>query len=112
MAMEAEEKSRDLAQKVAQATYEQLASQIEADIILLRKQLPTPKCQAVETALDMKYARERQMILANKFIDNLFNIYGYHFGIPFLNSTNQTPLLLCVSWVLSQGRAMSSSRTG
>ena len=60
MALEAEERSRELAEKVNEATFEQIHAQITSDLELLRSKLPTNVSQAVETARDMKYCRERQ----------------------------------------------------
>ena len=76
---EADERKMELAKKVESATFEQIEAQISDDMDLLRKELPTPVSQAVETARDMKYVRERQALLAlnfsrNKsFIENLGN---------------------------------------
>lgn len=57
---EHEAKVQEMAAKVAQATLDQLKSQLEADMVKLRLQLPSKKTQAVETALDVKYVRDRQ----------------------------------------------------
>ena len=64
---EADERKIELAKKVESATFEQIAAQISDDMDLLRKELPTPASQAVETARDMKYVRERQGLLALNF---------------------------------------------
>ena len=60
MALEAEERSRELAEKVEQATYDQIHAQIMSDLELLRCKLPIKVSQAMETSQDMKYCRERQ----------------------------------------------------
>ena len=56
-----EEKAQVLAQKVAQATLAQLLGQLEGDILKLRSALPTRASQAMETALDVKYVKDRQL---------------------------------------------------
>eukprot|EP00438_Fugacium_kawagutii_P021571 Skav212155 [mRNA] locus=scaffold754:104394:116972:+ [translate_table: standard] len=59
VAMEKEEKAHLLAQKVAQATFEQMKNQLELDVALIREKLPKVS-PAMETALDMKYVKDRQ----------------------------------------------------
>ena len=66
LADEAEERKAELAKKVESATFEQISAQIADDLTLLRAELPTPVSQAVATALDMKYIRDRQMTPAFK----------------------------------------------
>lgn len=56
-----EEKAQALTQKVAQATLAQLVGQLEGDILKLRSVLPNRASQAMETALDVKYVKDRQM---------------------------------------------------
>ena len=67
MALEAEERSRELAEKVEAATFEQIQAQLTSDLEILRSKLPTKVSQAVETAQDMKYCRERQRIFVIVF---------------------------------------------
>ena len=62
VAMENEAKAQVLAQRVAKATFEQLKNQLELDIALINQKLPKVS-PAVETALDMKYVKDRQLIL-------------------------------------------------
>ena len=62
VAMENEAKAQVLAQRVAKATFEQLKNQLELDIALINEKLPKVS-PAVETALDMKYVKDRQLIL-------------------------------------------------
>ena len=57
---EHEAKAQEHAARVMQATLDQLRSQLEADLVKLRSQLPSRKSQAMETALDVKYLRDRQ----------------------------------------------------
>lgn len=64
LAIDQEEKQRALAEKVAQATFEQLSSQVRSDIAVVRSKLPAPVSAARETAADMKYLRDRQLSLA------------------------------------------------
>ena len=60
MASEAEERSREAAAKVDAATFEQIDAQLTADLELLRAKMPKPVSQAVATAQDMKYCKDRQ----------------------------------------------------
>lgn len=60
--MESEEKAQALAQKVAKATFEQIKNQLEEDIVLIKAKLPKVS-PAMETALDMKYVKDRQLKL-------------------------------------------------
>lgn len=60
LSVEAEEKQMQLARKVAQATLEHLEEQIKADVQNLRSQMPSQAHADQETALDMKYVRDRQ----------------------------------------------------
>ncbi len=60
LSAEAEEKQMQLARKVAQATFEQMEDQIKADVEHLRSQRPSQADADQETALDMKYVRDRQ----------------------------------------------------
>ena len=62
--LEKEEYQRELAQKVMAATLDQLVSQIQGDMKLLEEQLPTKQMAAMETALDMKYVKDRQKFFA------------------------------------------------
>ena len=62
VAMENEAKAQVLAQRVAKATFEQLKNQLESDIALINEKLPKVS-PAMETALDMKYVKDRQLIL-------------------------------------------------
>ena len=59
-ALEQEEKAQELAQKVARATLDQIKGQLESDLARIRSQLPTKESRTRETALDMKYLKERQ----------------------------------------------------
>lgn len=64
LSLEHEERQRELAQKVMAATLDQLRSQIQSDMKLLEEQLPTKQMAAMETALDMKYVKDRQKSFA------------------------------------------------
>lgn len=57
---EHEARAQEHAARVMQATLDQLKSQLEADLVKLRSQLPSRKSQAMETALDVKYVKDRQ----------------------------------------------------
>ena len=78
MASEAEERSKELEAKVEKATFEQIESQLQADLCLLREKLPGKVCQAVETALDMKYVRDRQRIFG--FTQKCFILFAFSFA--------------------------------
>ena len=56
-----EEHAQALREKVQRATLEQVKDQLEADFRLLRASLPTRDSQAIETAKDMKYMKDRQL---------------------------------------------------
>ena len=58
--LEQEEKAQELAQKVARATLDQIKGQLETDLARIRSQLPTKESRTRETALDVKYLKERQ----------------------------------------------------
>ena len=61
---EREEKAQELARAAQEATFKQLEIQIQSDCEVLRKRLGSGQDQAVETAKDLKYVRERQQIHA------------------------------------------------
>lgn len=63
VAIAAEEKQRELAAKVAQATWEQLESQLDADIAAIISQTPSKASADAESALDMQYMKTRQQFL-------------------------------------------------
>ena len=60
---EQEERAHLLAQKVAQATFDQIKAQVEADVQKIRATLPSKDSQALQTAKDMKYVKDRQLNL-------------------------------------------------
>ena len=62
MAIEEEENEQQarLAKQVREATFAQLETLIWADVEKIRHQKPEKNMEAVETALDLKYIRERQ----------------------------------------------------
>lgn len=66
MASEAEERGREAAAKVDAATFEQIDAQLTADLELLRAKMPKPVSQAVATAQDMKYCKDRQRTCAQQ----------------------------------------------
>ena len=63
-ARELAQKDQELAEKVAQATLEQLQSKIEGDMKTLKDFLPNPEKEALETNKDMQYLQQRQRTLA------------------------------------------------
>lgn len=64
LARELEEKDRELAERVAEATLAQLKSQIITDMEILKQLLPSPDKEAHEASLDIKYLQKRQQTLA------------------------------------------------
>lgn len=67
-ARDVEEKNRELAERVAAATMDQIRAKLEADFEELKKHVPSAEKEAVETALDMKYLQERQMTLVEQLL--------------------------------------------
>ena len=67
LAAELEERDRELNARVMQATFEQVNSKLAADIETLKKAVPTAEKEARETALDVKYVKDRQMMLVTYF---------------------------------------------
>ena len=65
---EMEEKERELAAKVADATLNQLKAKIEADFEILQGMVPTAAKEAAEAGKDLKYLKERQMILGFHYV--------------------------------------------
>ena len=61
---ESEEKSRELAEKVAAATIEHIRHKFESDLAVLRERVAGAGATAKEAALDAKYLSQRQMTLA------------------------------------------------
>jgi len=63
---EQDERKRQLAERVLKATYDQLREQLDEDLEKIRRSLPSANAQAAETAMDMKYIRDRQKRLVSK----------------------------------------------
>ncbi len=63
---EQDERKRELAERVLKATFDQLHDQINDDLAKVRQSFPSANAQAVETAMDMKYIRDRQKRLDSK----------------------------------------------
>lgn len=62
-AAELEERDRELAMRVADATLEQIKSKLEVDMKVLEEAVPTASKEAKEAQLDLKYLKDRQKIL-------------------------------------------------
>ena len=60
--MAQEDHAKALQEKVQRTTLEQVKDQLEADFRALRASLPTRDSQAIETAKDMKYMKDRQLL--------------------------------------------------
>lgn len=61
---EVEQRDREIAEKVAAATLEQMDYKFQQDLEKLRSRLPSKDQEAKEAALDSKYLSQRQAILA------------------------------------------------
>ena len=61
---EKEAAAQALAKEVARATLAEIQGMFDRDLDILKKKLPSKPEQAVESALDMKYLRERQLSLS------------------------------------------------
>ncbi len=57
-----DQKNKDLAEKVQAATMEHIKSKLDDDLATLRARIPSSAAEALETAKDQKYLRDRQMI--------------------------------------------------
>lgn len=60
MREEKEQRASQLQREVEEATFKQIKAQILADTAILREKLGSQTDQAVETAKDLKYVRDRQ----------------------------------------------------
>lgn len=74
---EKEAAAQALAKEVARATLAEIQGMFGRDVDILKKKLPSKPEQAVESALDMKYLRERQLSLSHV---NLFQVVGTLFA--------------------------------
>lgn len=61
---EADQAKDRLARDVAKATLAQMEALFQTDLQILQAKLPHPRDAALESALDMKYLRQRQAMLA------------------------------------------------
>ena len=86
---EKEASAQALAKEVARATLAEIQGMLDRDMDILKKKLPGKPEQAVESALDMKYMRERQLSFSCM---KLFQVVGTFFfatlqpltlGLPF-----------------------------
>ena len=57
---EIDDKNAELAEKVESAKLEQIVLQFEQDMEQLKKRVPTAETEAIETAKDQLFLRERQ----------------------------------------------------
>lgn len=69
---ELEAKEKDLAEKVANATLEQLQAKVAADMEILKMHLPSKEKEAHEAALDVQYLRTRQQRLSKNRTQKIF----------------------------------------
>ncbi len=61
---EKESKAKKLAEEVARASFAHIQMQVNDDLEHIRKAMGDATSQAVETALDLKYMRDRQKKLS------------------------------------------------
>ena len=73
---EKEASAQALAKEVARATLAEIQGMLDRDMDILEKKLPGKPEQAVESALDMKYMRERQLSFSCM---KLFQVVGTFF---------------------------------
>lgn len=73
--IEQEKRAAELSERVNAATLEQLEARISADFALLKKIAPSAEKDAKEAHLDMRYLRERQLMLI--VIPTNFGFYGF-----------------------------------
>ena len=92
VASEQEERRQALAQKVMAATMEQIKGQLEDDISKTRATLPTRMTQTAETALDMKYLRDRQKNFGNDIINEVFSDTAFQVFLQFSELEGSTML--------------------
>ena len=59
-----EEADEKLAQEIREADLKQIMAKLEGDLVLLKDRIPSEAKQALETAKDMKYLRDRQQHFA------------------------------------------------
>ena len=57
---EKEERQAELRKEVARVNFKQVSEMFQSDMKVLQENLPGPREAATETALDMKYLRDRQ----------------------------------------------------
>ena len=74
MQKEVDEKNAALAEKVESAKLEQIQLQFEQDMETLKKRVPTPEVEAMETAKDQMFLRERQRT-SNKNISQIVCLF-------------------------------------
>ena len=60
---EIEERDRELAEKVASASLEQIKLKFDADMAVLKQHVPSKEKESQEAALDIKYLQKRQKML-------------------------------------------------
>ena len=111
-----EQRSQELARAVAEATFKQLEAQIESDWAVLRAQMGSCEDQAVQTAKDLKYVRDRQQNhVKNQTKSTLFIYFDDSRSVAALQ-----PILIrkChattkyLKHISDQGRAKSMWRSG
>lgn len=121
VASEQEERRQALAQKVMAATMEQIKGQLEDDISKTRATLPTRMTQTAETALDMKYLRDRQKNFGNDIINDVFSDTAFQVFLQFSELEGSTMFTECFffngyglppSCNVCSGRARTLLKTG
>jgi hypothetical protein len=77
-----EQESKALARQVSEANLAQVKAMVEMDISLLREKLPGKKEALINHELDMKYLRDRQLILVPSLCGTLTLLSLNSFGAP------------------------------
>ena len=90
LSREAEQCNEELEKKLHEATLQHLKAKVEQDLELLRKRMPTKEAEAIESALDVKYVRDRQMCLGSTFAHCF--VVSYFWVFVHLNSNPLTEL--------------------
>ncbi len=75
-----DQKNKELADRVANATLDHLKAKLEADLEILKERVPSAAKEALETAKDQKYLRDRQLILASMWFKNRLDVFAQPFA--------------------------------
>ena len=111
----AEEKEDSLAKQVREATFNHVLAQLDHDLeIVKEKVMETKASQAVESAKDAKFLRERQLIL--NLVEKIFRVFAkdsiklylWPLGLPF----RVLFFVFAIAHYSDPGKLLHGSRTG